>query len=117
MEGGGGGGVVDLDGVLGALAGAMGFSLPGAGCGLRWTCSVPGSLPRGLDLIGAIQTHLTPPPPHPSVPHAFPLHRDYWIAGAWLVIWADSTSPPSPLRPVPGTCFGAPPAPGGSQAG
>ena len=46
---------------------SLDFSLPGAGCGLDWTCWVPGSLTRGLGLIGAIQTPLTPPPPHPSV--------------------------------------------------
>ena len=61
---------------------SLDFSLPGAGCGLHWTCSMPGSLPKGLDLIGAIQNPPTPPPPHPSVSHAFPLHLDCWINGA-----------------------------------
>ena len=80
MEGGGGGGVVDLDGVLGAMAGAMGFSMPGAGCGLRWTCSVPGSLTRGLDLIGAI--HI--PQPLSLLPLLTPqsLTRPFYIATA-----------------------------------
>ena len=118
VDGDGGVGVVDLDGVLGTMAGAMGFSMPGGTRCPRWTshCQGPAAACTGLDRCHPKPLSLLPPP-HPSVSHASPLHSDCWIAGAWLVIWAGGASSPSPLRPVPGTCFGAPPAPGGSQAG
>ena len=50
VDGDGGGGVVDLDGVLGAMAGAMGFSMPGAARCPRWTshCQGPAAACAGL---------------------------------------------------------------------
>ena len=67
---------------------SLDFSLPGAGCGLGWTCSVPGSLTRGLGLIGAIQTPLTPPPPHPSVSQRLLSYiATGWTDDALPVIW------------------------------
>jgi len=70
---------VDLDGVLGAMAGAMGFSCQGPLGALAGLLIARGRLRPGLDLLGARildqrsgldrchPTPLTPPPPHSSV--------------------------------------------------
>ena len=104
--------VVDLDGVLDAdggddAKGAMGFScqkildfLMPEDTGLSharryWTCSMPGSLPKGLDLIGG-HPELLPllPPPHPSVSQRFLSYiMTGWTGGSRLPYMGPAARP------------------------
>ena len=122
VDGGAGSGVVDLDGVLGAMAGATGFSCQGPLGALAGLLIARGRLRPGLDLLGARildqrsgldRCHPNPSHSSPSSPLSLSapplLHRDCCTDGAGCLYGRHCTAlhctalyspPPPPLSPV-----------------